>query len=191
MSEVSSGGRKVMNLNIRKETYDALAEAPGISATEQKLLEASQKRKVKEAEREKGRQRNIEIMNAAKELEIELADARDIYVAAATHRDAAKSDCKVARIKAKEIALNVKRKQEAFEIAKLRLQGAIEEQIAIDRQVLDLSNPALDKNLAALKQHLQDLSNRSNAAWGNINPKKRRKALRNNDLRKSVLGCLK
>jgi hypothetical protein len=176
---------------MKNEDYEKLNEQLDDTSTRQQQMDAAQEAMVaKKQERLALKQRQESELRAAQEVEVELAEARDEYVTAATKREAQRLLSKDLAAKAKTVADNVERRREELEAAKLRFEEAVDEQIRIDREVLALNNPALDENLAGLKKNLRDLFTRCNEAWGNINPKKKRKELRNNELRKSIRGML-
>lgn len=127
----------------------------------------------------------------AKALESKLEKTRQDYESSVTRRAVMRPQISKLENAAKEAEEAVERAMEVERRAKEKLNQATDKALAARKRVLEAKSPELDANIDSLKAKLKEEYTQVQEAWKHINPKKRRKELMNNDLRKKVRDLLK
>lgn len=176
------------------ETRAKEAEIKRIYAKEQQKAkdEARQfERDAKRGERERLNAERNQRRQTAVALEEELSITTRQYEEALIARNAVRGT--VAR-KERVAAEAEDEANKAFKImnaATIRFNTLNEKKLNARKQVQEAKSPSIDTNLASLKTKLSEGFYTVQKAWECINPKKRRKELQNNELRKRVRALIR
>ena len=145
----------------------------------------------KVAVREKLNEERRQHRNTAVTLEDCMSETLRQYEEAVTQRNLVRQDVTKLEVKAKDAAEEAESALEAFERARRKYEDAEDERLRRDKLVMLAKSPKLDENISSLRGKLQSEFNQTRDAWEHVNPKKRRKELQNNALRKMVRDVLK
>ncbi len=154
---------------------------------EQRKLERDRKRGEKEKLKAERRQKQ----QTAEALEQQLSDTLKQYEEALAHQQVVRSDVSRLERRAAEAEEEMVNATAAKNRAQEKLDKATEKALAARKLVAEAKSPALDENISALKEKLETEFYQVKQAWDHINPKKRRRELMNNELRKMVRDKLK
>lgn len=161
------------------------------TAAERKVQAQKLIREKKQSAREQVKAERRQQHQTAVALEDRLSDTMKHYEGALAQGKFIGLSVSKLEVKAKFASKEAKEARLAFERAEAKHLEAVDQQLRCDKRVLMAKSPKLDANIAALRERLQSESRGVQEAWSHVNPKKRRKELMNNNLRKQVRDILK
>lgn len=175
-----------LRLKEREERIEAEKIVQERKAQAQKLL-----REEKQAARGQLNAERRQKHQTAVALEDCLSNTRRQYEEALAQRNVIQVTVSKLEVKAKNAAKESREAEVAFERAKRKFEEAMDKRLRCDGLVLMAKSPKLDSNISSLREKLKTQSTQVHDAWQHVNPKKRRKELMNNVLRKQVRDLLK